>query len=95
VVRVTPTAIELRFATWPWPARRFTFDEVESVSMSTWGRKARAHAFVITTKATMPGTRTHWESSAGSEANILLAIQWIEHASGRRLAPGTRVPATR
>jgi hypothetical protein len=85
VVRVTPDAIELRYAAWPWPARRLTFDEVESVSMSTWGRKARVHALVITTKPAIADTRTHWESAAGSEENIALAIQWIEHASGGRV----------
>lgn len=85
VARVTADAIELRYAAWPWPARRFAFDEVESVSMSTWGRRARVHSLVITSKATTPSPRTHWESAPGREENIRLAIQWIEHASGGRM----------
>ena len=29
--------------------------------------------------------RTYWESAAGSEEYIALAIQWIEHTSGGRV----------
>jgi hypothetical protein len=93
VLRVTPQGIELRYANWPWPARRFTFDEIDSVSMTTWGRarrSAKAHGLAITTKTATASGRTYWESAAGDEANIVRAMEWIEHASGGRLARQAR-----
>lgn len=84
-VRVAADAVELRYATWPRPGERIAFDQVESVSLSTWGRKGRSYALVITTKPGGPHA-WRWESVAGDEENILLAIQWIQHASGGRVA---------
>ena len=92
VLRVTPQGVELRYAQWPWPARRLTFDEIESVSITTSGRarRVKSHALAITTKTATASGRTFWESAAGDEANILRAMEWIEHASGGRLGRQAR-----
>jgi hypothetical protein len=55
--------------------------------MTRSGRKNRATHLVITTKSDGALDRTYWESAAGSDEYIALAIQWIEHASGGRLKP--------
>jgi hypothetical protein len=63
--------------------------------MSTSGRRQRSRHLVITTRAASAFDRTHWESAAGSEEHITLAIQWIEHASGGRVQRPAGVAATR
>jgi hypothetical protein len=84
-IRITASEIELHYATWPRQAHRIPFDQVESVSMTTSGRKGRVSHLVITTKSTGALDRTYWESVGGDQQYIALAIQWIEHASGGRL----------
>ena len=92
VVRVTADAVELRFANWPWPAQRFTFDEIESVSLSTSTRRGRAvgHGLTIMTKPMSPFASTYWPSAPAEREHVILAIQWIEHASGGRLTRSAR-----
>jgi hypothetical protein len=84
-IRVTANEIELHYATWPRSAHRIPFEQVESVSMTRSGRKQRSTHLLITTKPAGSRERTSWESAAGSDAHIALAIQWIEHAGGARL----------
>ncbi|MBM3218500.1 MAG: hypothetical protein FJZ38_07405 [Candidatus Rokubacteria bacterium] len=92
VVRVTADAVELRFANWPWPAQRFTFDEIESVSLSTSTRRGRAvgHGLVIMTKPTSLFASTYWPSAPAEREHVIPAIQWVEHASGGRLTRSAR-----
>jgi hypothetical protein len=91
-VRVTADGIELRYATWPRPGHRIAFEDITSASMRTErgsgrrGRRYEFHYLVIATKPVSGVERRHWESIRGSEENIVLALQWIEHASGGRLA---------
>jgi hypothetical protein len=88
-VMVKPDGIELRYATWPRPARHFAFEQIESVSISTSGRRRSVRHLVVMVRPTGALDRMHWESAAASEENVALAIQWIEHASGGKV---TRPP---
>lgn len=95
-IRVTANEIELHYATWPRSAHRIALDQVESVSVTRSGRKRKAAAhLVIMTKPAGPLDRTYWESAAGSDEYIALAIQWIEHASGGRLKQRAAAATTR
>ncbi|HEV8587222.1 MAG TPA: hypothetical protein VGT02_19845 [Methylomirabilota bacterium] len=82
---VDATGIELRYATWPRPPQRLTFDQIESVSLSISGRRRNVRHLVIVTRPESAPGYGHWRSVAGSEEYIVLAIQWIEHASGGRI----------
>lgn len=86
-IRVTGGGVELRYATWPRPARVIPFDQIESVSAwrSTGRRGGVSYHLVIATKPDSPSGWYLWRSESGSQENVGRAIEWIEHASGGRV----------
>ncbi len=82
---MTPDGIELRYATWPRPAQRIPFGAVESVAISTSGRRGRSQHLLVVTRSDSALPRTRWESAAGTAQNVGVAVRWIEHASGGRV----------
>lgn len=89
-VRVTAGEIELRYATWPRPARRIAFDQVESVSMSTSGRRGRSHHLVIFDQARGPA-RPNVFGVGGGQRGVHHAGDPVDRARQR----GTRAPGRR